>query len=171
MQLTDSRRLTGPNLIWDHPGAVLEVQLAEGQVAQDVFAVWQVQVERVLEALGLPVQLASREYPGGVSLAFAAPIDTLYTCMDVNEWAFESARRVLTGEPASELAEDLPRLRNELADERDARLLDLAQAAAERGLNFCGDDEWTTVGMGARGQTWDTPELPAVADVDWSSLA
>ncbi|MCP5023131.1 MAG: Mur ligase [bacterium] len=169
--MTDSRRLTGPNLIWDLPGAVLEVQLAEGQAAADVVITWQAQVSLVLESLGLAVQLTQREYPGGVSLAFAAPIDTLYTAMEINEWAFESARRVLAGEPASDLALDLDRLSSELAKERDPRLLALAQAAADHHVNFCGDDEWTTVGMGAKGKTWDTPELPQVSEVDWSQLA
>lgn len=171
MQLTDSRRLTGPNLIWDFPGAVLEVQLAEGRAADEVIAAWQAQVSLVLEALGLPIQLNHREYPGGVSLAFAAPIDTLYTCIEINEWAFESARRVLSGEPASDLAQDLDSLASELAKERDPRLLALAQAAADHGVNFCGDDEWTTIGMGAKGKTWDTPELPQVSAVDWSQVA
>ncbi len=171
MQLTDSRRLTGPNLIWDHPGAVLEVQLAEGQAATDVVSAWQPQVSLALESLGLPIQLTHRAYPGGVSLAFAAPIDTLYTCMEINEWAFESARRVLAGEPASDLALDLDRLSSELAKERDPRLMTLALAASDHGVNFCGDDEWTTLGMGAKGKTWDTPELPQVSEVDWSQLA
>jgi cyanophycin synthetase len=171
LQLTDSRRLTGPNLIWDHPGAVLEVQLGAGQTVAQVVAAWQGQITLVLEALGLPVQCIHRAYPGGVSLAFAAPIDTLYACLEINEWAFESARCLLAGEAASDLSESIHALKAELHGERDAKLLALAEAAAGHKVHFCGDDEWTTLGMGARGQTWDTPHLPNASDVDWAALA
>ena len=85
MELVDSRRLTGPNLLWDHPGAVLEVALEVNEDPTAVWEAWRGQVTRALEALGLEVQLTHRTYPGGVSLAFAAPIDALYTAMQIND--------------------------------------------------------------------------------------
>lgn len=47
----DSRRLTGPNLVTDRPGAVLEVELADPSAAEMVRA-WQEEARRALDALG-----------------------------------------------------------------------------------------------------------------------
>lgn len=171
MECSDARRLTGPNLFWDHPGAVLDVTLAEGADGLAVVRAWRAQATRALEALGLEVRLTERTFSGGVSLALAAPIDALYTATGISEWAFGAACVVLAGEPAPPFEDDRARLAGELAAERDPRLVALAEAAAARGLNFCGDDEWTTVGMGSRGRTWATPALPSVDEVDWKRLA
>mgnify|MGYP001826845789 FL=1 len=39
IQLLDNRRLTGPNLFWDKPGAVLDVAV-EGVQPQQLISAW-----------------------------------------------------------------------------------------------------------------------------------
>ncbi|MCA9174070.1 MAG: hypothetical protein KDB14_06235, partial [Planctomycetales bacterium] len=62
MEYQDSRRLTGPNLLWDHPGAVVETlygSLSNGKArdresarADEAIALWQEIGRRSLDALG-----------------------------------------------------------------------------------------------------------------------
>ena len=78
IHVLDSRRLTGPSLLLDRPGAVLEVGLEPSQV-KDAVAAWERAARQLLDAVGWPdQQLASRAFSGGVSLALTAPIDVLY---------------------------------------------------------------------------------------------
>ena len=51
MKLTDSRRLTGPNLLLEGAGAVLEVEL-DGENAEQLVKAWQTRARTVLEAVG-----------------------------------------------------------------------------------------------------------------------
>ncbi len=75
MQLLDSRRLTGPNLLLDRPGAVIEVSLSPEE-AERAVAAWRAQVRRFLDALGWErEEAAARLFPGGATLAITAPID------------------------------------------------------------------------------------------------
>ena len=87
----DSRRLTGANLYFDGSGAALETApdlLFDGATLQR----WRANIERARVALGWPDgAIAVREHATGASLAFAAPIDQLYTATEVNEWALYAA--------------------------------------------------------------------------------
>ena len=68
MELLDSRRLTGPNILSDHPAAVIDVRINAEDVASFV-AAWTHQVNRMLEAVGWArLELHSREMDGGVSV-------------------------------------------------------------------------------------------------------
>ena len=97
MKLTDSRRLTGPNLLLEGAGAVLEVEL-DGENAEQLVKAWQTQARTVLEAVGWSDStLAHRIHPGGVTLAMSAPIDALYAATEVNEWALSGAQAELEG--------------------------------------------------------------------------
>ena len=72
LKLLDSRRLTGPNLLWEHPGAVIDVQFGETDPAR-VCAEWQRQVRRMLETLGWSAEATCvRRFPDGASLAISA---------------------------------------------------------------------------------------------------
>ncbi|MFT3789597.1 MAG: DUF559 domain-containing protein [Rudaea sp.] len=87
----DSRRLTGANLYFPAPGAVLET--AQG-IFVDNAAVehWRTEVERLRRELGWPeIETATRLRSGAGSLAITAPIDQLFTATEVNEWALERA--------------------------------------------------------------------------------
>src|SRR5215207_8986177 len=69
MQVLDSRRLTGPGLLLDGPGAVLEARLAEPERGRAI-AAWRQWARRLLDAVGWPDEkLATRTFADGVSLA------------------------------------------------------------------------------------------------------
>jgi cyanophycin synthetase len=182
MEFLSSRRLTGPNLLWDRQGIVIDVafgKFANGEQmgptaagAEAAIDAWQVQARRALAALGWDgEELIWRVHPSGLSLAFSAPIDALYAGIDVGEWIWNSAAEVLAGREPSDLqSDDFAQLHAAIAEEQDPKLTPLHDAARQRGLNFCGDDEWTTIGMGRRGQTWATPKLPTVGEVAWDRL-
>ncbi len=173
MELRDSRRLTGPNLLTDRPGAVVDVAFAEDESAAAV-AEWRRQAGRILEAVGWAgEELASRSFPGGASLAFTAPQDSLYAATEVNEWAWSAAAAALGASPdppPPDLAEAAERLRATIVAEANPPLLTLAAAARARGVSFLPDDEWVSVGMGTGSRTWLARELPAPDEVPWDEV-
>jgi cyanophycin synthetase len=98
----DSRRLTGSNLFFDSPGAVLEAVTVDDAV----LAAWTARIARARSWLQWPERaaksqrpratqrarsLAVRRHAAGISLALAAPVDQLFTATEVNEWAFCAA--------------------------------------------------------------------------------
>ena len=86
----DSRRLTGGNLYFATPGAVLEVI---GMAVDDaLIADWRARVERVTAMLHWQRRdTVARRHACGVALAMAAPIDQLFLATEVNEWALCAA--------------------------------------------------------------------------------
>jgi UDP-N-acetylmuramyl tripeptide synthase len=170
MKLRDSRRLTGPNLLTDRPGAVLDVALGEGEREAAVGA-WRRQARRVLEAVGWGgEELAARTFPGGASLALTAPIDALYAATEVAEWAWSAAAAALAGAPEPGLEAAAERLRAAIAAEANPRLRALAAAAGARGVAFLADDETVSVGMGAGSRAWPAREAPPPAEVPWDEV-
>jgi cyanophycin synthetase len=132
MDLLDSRRLTGPNLLLDRPGAVLEVSLPAGRErwAADV---WEQAARRILDAVGWQgEEVASHLFPGGASLAISAPIDGLYSATEITEWAWEMTEAVMAGTELPDLAEAAARLRVEIGWEANPALLALRDARLGR---------------------------------------
>ena len=90
MRCLDSRRLTGPNLLWDRPGAVLDVSF-DNEDAEYAVETWCKQVRRMLRAVGWEQeQTCVRRFQDGASLAISAPVDALYAATDINDWAWEA---------------------------------------------------------------------------------
>ena len=173
MKLLDSRRLTGPNLLWDLEGAILDVSLEDAE-AGPVTEAWIRQAGRLLEAMGWGAEeLCVRSFPGGASLAISAPIDRLYTATEVNEAAWDAAVAAVTsGEPsAADLAEAAERLRQSAGREADPALLDLRDAAGRRRLSLLWDADRVTLGLGAGCMTWMMDELPTPRQVPWDQLS
>ena len=84
MEVLDSRRLTGPNLVWDHPGALLEVTFDDADSA--VIDRWKREIVVLREAAGLPdYGLEVKTRRGGAWLVVGGPIDQLYGLTDLNE--------------------------------------------------------------------------------------
>jgi len=169
--MTDSRRLTGPNLLLPSAGAILECRF-EALDAAVLAAQWERSLDRVLAALGWAgATRAWREWPGGVSLAFAAPIDALYAATEVNEWAFADAASSLeAGDPPAPIETALAALRAAIAEESNPRLLALAAAASERGLTFLWDDRRVSIGLGEGSRSWPAREMTAPERVRWAGL-
>jgi cyanophycin synthetase len=184
MAIVDSRRLTGPSLLLDGPGAVVEVALpppppgiAAADDAESVLALWRPRARRLLEGVGWGGErLAARRHPGGLSLAFSAPLDALYAATEVAEEAWRATEAALgrattaSAEAAATEAETAARLRETIAAERNPRLAALAAAAAARGVAFLWDADQATVGLGAGSATWPTSRLPAAGEVDWTAV-
>ena len=91
MELLDSRRLTGPGLLLDRPGAVADVEIADDR-RDAAIAAWRDAATRMLGAVGWgDERLVARRFAGGASLAITAPPDSLYSATDLNEWAWTAA--------------------------------------------------------------------------------
>ena len=70
MEFLDARRLTGPSLLADVPGAILDVA-CDAKEAEALVPVWTKHVERMLEDLGWDDSNLSLTYlSAGVSLFF-----------------------------------------------------------------------------------------------------
>lgn len=170
MRLLDSRRLTGPNLLLDRAGAVIEVSLEPGEAAAAVRK-WREAARRILDAVGwVDEEVVARAFPGGASLAVSAPIDALYAATEVNEWAWSAAEAAMEGLPEPGLGEAAARLRGAIERERNPRLLALRDAAAAHGVAFLSDDRLASVGLGTGSLSWPVGELPDPREVDWSAV-
>jgi cyanophycin synthetase len=170
VELLDSRRLTGPNILSDHPAAVIDVRINAEDVAPFV-AAWTDQVSRMLEAVGWArLELHSREMDGGVSVGFDAPIDALYAATDVNDWAFEAAQTVLSGEVEPVVQKDADKLRETISRECNPGLIELMKQATSHRVPFLSDDDQVSIGYGRNSRTWDVDDLPDPDAVPWDLL-
>ena len=169
MHVLDSRRLTGPGLLLDGPGAVLEVRL-DDSVRADAVAAWEKAARRLLEAVGWPdEQLRTRAFAGGVSLALTAPIDGLYAATELNELAWNAAAAELRGEKAPDFRASLASVLDELAHERNPLIVELHRQAKARGLTFLTGEDLISVGSGTGALLWQLKAPPDLATVNWSS--
>ncbi len=168
--LADSRRVPGPNLLWDRPGAVAEVHCPE-PLLERFLAVWAAAARRMLDQVGWAgEQLTHRRFPEGASVAVSAPLDALLAATEVNEWAIASATAALGGPAAVPEAEAAAALRTAIAEEACPPLLALHAEAAARGVTCLHDPDEVSVGGGTGSRTWPRAELPVVADVPWDAV-
>jgi UDP-N-acetylmuramyl tripeptide synthase len=170
MKVLDSRRLTGPSLLLDTPGAILDISLDNGDADRAVQA-WRDAVTRLLHAVGWSGQtLAFRRFAGGISLAFSAPVDALYAATDLNEAAWARAVGELNGEPDVRFDDQVTELRNAIARERNPALVALYDAARARDLIFLNGEGQVSAGSGTGAVVWDEESLPGAAAVDWARV-
>ncbi|HEX7337822.1 MAG TPA: Mur ligase family protein [Gemmatimonadales bacterium] len=169
ISVLDSRRLTGPGVLLDGPGAVIDVRLEDS--VEQAIAAWRRSAGHLLEEVGWGNErLVSRRFPGGVSLAFTAPVDGLYAATELNERAWEAAAAELHGRPAPNLGADVAALRSAIASERNPALVAIRQAARDRGLTFLSGEELVSVGSGTGALVWPAQSLPEPGAVDWSRV-
>jgi len=167
----DSRRLTGPNLFWDWPGAILDIAI-DDIPADLVIAAWSVEVTRLMDAMGWNADnTCSRVYEGGASLVINAPIDVLYAACELNEEAFNRAVAWLTDKPLPDLSDTISRLSKQIAKERDPDLLALQEAAIRENVPFLWDDDEVSVGFGKTTIVWPADRLPAPETINWQEVA
>jgi len=168
-ELTDSRRLTGANLYWDHPSAIIDVAI-EG-TAETVVQAWELAAHRLLELTGREERkTCSRIFTGGASLLIKAPIDALYSMCELNELAWKCAVNEAGNVNERVLAEEIEHLRLEFKSEARPALLALQDAARKHGVAFLWDDDEVSVGYGETAHIWKADELPTVEEVDWNSV-
>jgi UDP-N-acetylmuramyl tripeptide synthase len=137
---------------------------------------WRDNVQRLRSALGWPQEApCARPHRGGMTLAFNAPVDQLFSATEVNEWAWQAARGIAEmyapGHAAANDADSaLHTLRLHAAAERRADLVALLDEAARRRVPILLDDEILTLGSGRGGQSWSLATLPEPGSVPWSGL-
>lgn len=176
----DSRRLTGANLYFDRPGAVLETR--GGRPQARAFARWR---HNIAGARGLlhwsqEDAIVVREHASGASLAFVAPVDCLYAATEINEWAWAEAAGPIAqdalpphapGHAAYWDRDDALRTLQALV-RAQARpdLIGLIGRAQAHGVLAYSDDEALSLGEGATSQAWSLDELPSGDEVPWQEL-
>ncbi len=169
LKITDSRRLTGPNLFSALPGAVLDVA-ASKESRQQVIDLWKKHCQTLLNGIGWDSSaIYSRTYKGGASLVITAPIDCLYSATEVNEAAWHMTVQELKNienEPDQHIAE----LQAEITKESNPALIDLQQQANKHGIKFLTDDDHVSLGYGKTCQIYPVKDIPQPSDIRWNDI-
>jgi len=170
MEFIDARRLTGPNVIFDGVGSILDVACT-AEEGEKLVPVWADNVGRMLEALDWPsAEFAFVSLQGGISLAFSAPIDQLYAASEINEWAWAaSAFELGVSEEKPDFDEAVATLRKSAADEANVELMWLIDEAAAHNKTLLWDDDEVSVGLGGDSKTWPVREIPDA--LEWEEFS
>jgi len=177
----DSRRLTGPNLLFGCCGVALEAPLPGGGLER-ALQQWSALVRAMRHRLGwLEGPVVVRSHHSGASLAFAAPEDQLYTATEVNEWAWQRALEEVTDSPIPRpFAPGHPAVWDEAsaartlhalaAEESRPALMALLKEAHLRHLPTFLDDDVVSIGAGCGHGAWSSLALPTPEAVPWTRL-
>ena len=170
MEFLEARRLTGPNVLWDKESAILDVSCT-AEEADHLIPYCENQVRVMLDAVGWRNESVTHiRLAGGVSIAFSAPIDALYSASAIAEWAWACCDTEFNGAPAPDFAATVAEINNAIAEEINPPLMALEQAAIANKTSFLWDDDDVSVGLGSGSEAWPFRELPAPDEVDWSSI-
>lgn len=167
MEILNTRRITGPSLFTELPGAILEVDVPTARQDEAV-QVWETNVRRYLNAVGWKnATTLHRKYENGISLYFTAPIDALYAACEVNEAAWHLTVSDMNDTPSGSFGDDVARLKNEITAELNPSILALKEAAQTNSVRFLQADEMVSVGTGTGSQTFDVDKIPDPSELDW----
>ncbi|MGI9203676.1 MAG: Mur ligase family protein [Woeseiaceae bacterium] len=170
MEFLDARRLTGPNVLWNKSGAILDIACTQKE-ANHLIPYCEAQLRRMLEAVGWQDEsVCHLRLNGGLSVAFSAPIDALYSASAINEWVWACcAAKYANGGEVPDFDVHVAEIKEAINAERNPALLALQAAALDHGVPFLWDDDDVTIGHGSHSQTWPFRELPAPDELDWSN--
>ena len=164
------RRLTGPGMLWDRPGAVLDVYF-KGIDKERVLALWHSYARNVLDALGWQDEkIASRAFEGGATLAISAPQDQLYAAVFAVQTVWHYCAADLFGGTPQTFETMIGNLRAVMAREANPALMALIKEAAAHNVDILVDDDEVSIGHGAGSQTWLMANLPSPDAVAWVDL-
>ncbi len=170
IRVDDARRLTGPGLLWNKPGAVMDVFFTGIDAAQ-VTALWETHARRVLDALGWQDQsVTHRTFTGGVNLAISAPMDQLYSAIFAAQTAWHFCAGELLAAPPGDFNQMVADVKGVMASEANPALIALIAAAEAHNVDILCDDDEISIGHGIGSQVWPVDALPDPHDVDWSGL-
>ncbi len=168
MEYLDARRITGPSLLWNRAGSILDIGCCAAET-DDVVRAWEAAVRHMLTAVGWGDESTCHwRLQGGVSLAFSAPIDALYAASEINEWAWLCLQSGVAAEAFADLDTRIVEIRRLIEEEVNPALLQLEAAAGEHGVAFLWDDDDVSVGLGTGSETWPFRQLPRPDELDWS---
>jgi cyanophycin synthetase len=164
MKITESRRLTGPNLQSDKAGAITEVEFANSDEAETLGQKWCQEVKSLGKQASLELgEPVIRSFRGGAAWFVPAPIDSLYTAVTLNEWV---VTQLIEGNPQTR-DEGVKLIIKQRAQERDDNLLALQKRAEDKSIPFLWDDDYVSLGYGRFSSTWERAQAPRPEDVDW----
>jgi len=170
IHLEPARRLTGPGLLWNRPGAVIDISAGELDVDR-LEELWKQHARAVLDAVGWPDQkLIYRLFQGGINLAISAPMDQLHSAVLVAQFAWHQCACNLLRMPPLPFDDLIGDLKSIMAQEANPALCALITAAIARDVDILCDDDEVSVGQGTFSQTWSLGNLPDLQDVEWSDL-
>ncbi len=164
------RRLTGPGMLWDRSGAVVDIHFT-GIQSERLLALWQKHARLVLDAMGWPDQhMTFRAFQTGATLAISAPQDQLYSAVFAVQTAWHFCAADLLGAEPLPFDRMISDLKGVMAKEANPVLRDLIAAAAAHDVDILIDDDEISIGHGVGSQTWSMTKLPAPEVVAWSDL-
>ncbi len=169
MEFLDARRLTGPNLLWDKPGSILDVSCTPGE-ADRLIPFCEAKIREMLDAVGWGTESVHHvRLSGGASIAFSGPIDALYAASAINEWVWACCDAEFNGAEQPSFDETVTTIKEAIDEEVNPPLLALERAAMDHGVSLLWDDDEVSVGHGAGSETWPFRQLPEPSAVDWSA--
>jgi UDP-N-acetylmuramyl tripeptide synthase len=167
--ISDSRRLTGPNLFWNKPGAILDVEIDDTD-KDKVISLWIKHCRYLLDTLAWDTeQITHRPYAGGASLVISAPIDCLYAATEITEQAWQMTVDEINGVNTN-VNKILKHLHTEIAAEQNPALIALQQAAKQHKIKFLSDDDEVSLGYGQSCQIYAVNKLPEIDAIDWGAI-
>jgi len=170
MKFLDARRLTGPSLLFDLPGAILDVACNADEASQ-LAPAWEKHVRRMLAEIGWQQsEFASLVLTDGISMGFTAPIDALYAASEINEWAWAVCDAEFDGAREPDFAEAVAATKAAIAEEANPELMRLRELAVEKGVTLLWDDDCVSLGYGRYSQTWPVREIPEPNSLDWQGF-
>lgn len=167
LQLDEVRRLTGPNLLWGEPGAIVDA-LIDGIDKAAVVKCWQTWIEKLQSNFGWQQSHTYRVHDEGVNMALSAPMDALYTACELAELAWHCTVAELEQQCLPDWQTRLTELHTELAEEVNKPLLAMMAVAETQRITCISDDDEVSLGMGKTVDVWPIRELPNLANIDWN---
>jgi len=170
MHFLDARRLTGPNVLWNKSGAVLDIACTPAE-ADRLIPFCSGKIRQMLQAVGWRHEtICHLRLKGGLSIAFSAPIDALYAASAIAEWVWSCCDTEFNGAPVTDFAASADQIRSAIGEELNPALIALRDAAAQHDVSFLWDDDEVSVGMGGGSQIWPFRELPDPAALEWADF-
>jgi len=170
MEILNSRRITGPSLFTEFPGAMIEVQVPNS-IQDEAVQAWGRSVRRYLNAVGWGQSTTlTRKYENGISLYFSAPIDVLYAACEINEAAWQLALSEMNSESSASFPEDVNRLKKEIEDELNPSILALKEASIQNKVRFFQSDDMVSVGTGKGSHSFDVDKIADPEEIDWKEV-
>lgn len=170
IRIESVRRLTGPGMLWDRTGAVVDVHFEDIETAH-LLGLWKTHARRVLDALGWQGEdIMHRAFQGGATLAISAPQDQLYSAIFAVQTAWHFCAADLLGAEPQPFEPMITDLKTVMAREANPALVALINAATAHDVDILIDEDGVSIGHGIGSQTWAMIDIPAPKDVEWRAL-